>query len=69
MKRDYTRPLRIVHNMFQFEPDDTYERKCQKIRDRLQFLKDFGYGGIVTNVQEGDNYLLRPLSGRARFVR
>ena len=57
MKRDYTRPLRMVHNMFQFAPDDTYEIKCQKIRERLHFLKDFGYGGIVTNVQEGDDYL------------
>ena len=52
MKRDYTRPLRMVHNMFKFEAGDTYDMKCQKIRDRLQFLKDFGYGGIVTNVQE-----------------
>ena len=57
MKRDYTRPLRMVHNMFKFEAGDTYDMKCQKIRDRLQFLKDFGYGGIVTNVQEGPNYL------------
>lgn len=57
MKRDYTRPLRIIHNRFNFEPDDTYETKCRKIRERLQFLKDFGYGGIVTNVQEGPNYL------------
>ncbi|MBR2466596.1 MAG: hypothetical protein IKB38_06700 [Clostridia bacterium] len=57
MKRDYTRPLRMVHNMFNYEPGDTYEIKCRKIRNRLQFLKDFGYGGIVTNVQEGPDYL------------
>ena len=57
MKRDYTRPLRIVHNMFKYEPGDTYETKCQKIRARFQHLKDFGYGGIVTNVQEGNDYL------------
>lgn len=57
MKRDYCKALRIVHNMFKYEPGDSYETKCGKIRARLQQVKDLGYGGIVTNVQEGPDYL------------
>ena len=64
----------MVHNMFKFEDGDTYDMKCQKIRDRLQFLKDFGYGGIVTNVQEGPNYLndkeeLRLMTEKAKICK
>ena len=44
MKRNYYRGLRIVHNNFNFEPGDSYETKCQKIRARVQDLKDKGYG-------------------------
>ena len=61
MRRNYYRGLRIVHNRFNFEPGDSYETKCQKIRARVQDLKDKGYGGIVTNVLFGKDYLKDPV--------
>ena len=50
MKREIYRPLRIVHGDFGYAPEDTLEKKCRCIRERIAELKAKGYGGIVTNV-------------------
>ena len=63
MKRDYYRALRILHRpkSFYYEPGDPYEVKCQRIRQRIRELKDQGYGGLVTNVAFGEDYLKDPV--------
>lgn len=60
MKRNYYQALRITHNNFGYEPGDTYEIKCQKIRARFEDLKAKGYGGVVTNIMRGETYLKDP---------
>ena len=59
MKKVFFKPTRMVHR-FNFEPGDTYEEKCAKMRARIEELKAKGYGGIVTNIAWGDNYLNDP---------
>ncbi len=63
MKRDYYRALRCIHRpkSFYYEPGDPYEVKCQRIRQRIRELKDKGYGGLVTNVAFGEDYLKDPV--------
>lgn len=60
MKRDNYKVSRMTHR-FNFEPEDTYEVKCAKIRARIEELKAKGYGGIVTNITWGENYLNDPM--------
>ena len=60
MKRDNYKVSRMTHR-FNFEPEDTYEVKCTKIRARIEELKAKGYGGIVTNITWGENYLNDPM--------
>ena len=59
MKKENFKPLKMTHK-FKFEPEDTYEEKCAKIRARVEELKAKGYGGIVTNIAWGENYLNDP---------
>ena len=59
MKKEFFKPTRMAHG-FNFVPEDTYEEKCAKIRARVEELKAKGYGGIVTNIAWGDNYLNDP---------
>ena len=59
MKKVFFKPTRMVHR-FNFEPEDTYEEKCAKIRARVEELKAKGYGGIVTNIAWGQTYLNDP---------
>jgi len=54
MKRKIYRPLRIVHGGFGYQSTDSYEEKCQRIRLRIEDLKEKGFGGIVTNVADKD---------------
>ena len=59
MKKVFFKPTRMVHR-FNFEPGDTYEEKCAKMRARIEELKAKGYGGIVTNIAWGQTYLNDP---------
>ena len=59
MKKAFFKPTRMVHR-FNFEPGDTYEEKCAKMRARIEELKAKGYGGIVTNIAWGQTYLNDP---------
>ena len=59
MKKVFFKPTRMVHR-FNFEPEDTYEEKCAKMRARIEELKAKGYGGIVTNIAWGQTYLNDP---------
>ena len=60
MKKESFKVSRMIHR-FGFEPEDTYEVKCAKIRARLEELKAKGYGGIVTNITWGETYLNDPM--------
>ena len=50
MKRDIYRPLRIVHAGFYYRPEASFEEKCRCVRQRIEDLREKGFGGIVTNV-------------------
>ena len=49
-------PLKIVHELKR-PGDSTFEEKCAEITKGLKNLSSLGFGGIVTNVHWGDDYL------------
>lgn len=48
-------PLKIVHGLCHSDKA-TFEEKCAEITDRIAYLADMGFGGIVTNVHWGEDY-------------
>ena len=49
-------PLKIVHEIKR-PGDSTFEEKCADITQGLRNLSSLGYGGVVTNVHWGSDYL------------
>jgi len=60
MKKDYYKPLKIVHGWKQHTVE-TLEEKCSLVEQKLLEIKEEGYGGIVTNVQHDSDYLDDPV--------
>ena len=49
-------PLKIIHEIKKPE-ESTFEEKCAEITKGLKNLVSLGFGGVVTNVHWGDDYL------------
>lgn len=49
-------PLKIVHD-FGTSDKLSYEENCKRISDKISTLKKQGFGGVVTNVRHGDDYM------------